>query len=102
MSARRRKRDKQAVLNAPAAKAQAARASKPARPPFTAQFDHASRQALLEKRVEELGRLASTPRALAATRDVCEDALEIRPDHAEAQANLEKAPGARHTVSAGR
>jgi tetratricopeptide (TPR) repeat protein len=50
------------------------------RPPFTSQLDHASRQASVERRGEDLGRRARTPQALDAARTAYEEALERAPD----------------------
>jgi tetratricopeptide (TPR) repeat protein len=50
------------------------------RPPFTSQLDHASRQASVERRGEDLGRRARTPQALNAARAAYEEGLERTPD----------------------
>jgi tetratricopeptide (TPR) repeat protein len=51
-----------------------------ARPPFTNQLDHATRQALAERRVAEIESLARTPQARLSAKSVYEGAIEKRPD----------------------
>jgi tetratricopeptide (TPR) repeat protein len=50
------------------------------RPPFTAQLDHAARQALLEQQVADLGRSVHTPHVLEAAQAAYEAAIEKNPD----------------------
>jgi tetratricopeptide (TPR) repeat protein len=51
-----------------------------ARPPFTAQLDHAIRTSAARKRAGELGRSAGTPSAIEAAYRSCEAAFESSPD----------------------
>jgi tetratricopeptide (TPR) repeat protein len=60
------------------------------RPPFTSQLDHALRQALAQKRAEELGRLAGTSQAVRAAHATYEAALEKTPDDCDLHYNFAK------------